>query len=660
MKTVSFYSYKGGVGRSLALTYTAKFLADCNFTVCIVDVDLEAPGIIYKFMSTPTHEKQGTLDYIHACMDRKPPEMISDFFYTFHQTRLGYIKLMSSGKGLDNTYWAKLADIDWRKLFCEKDGEGLFIFELLKYQIKTQINPDFLFFDSRAGVTIMSQVCNSVIPDSVIFLLANNNENFHGAKLMYEHILASKFKANNKKTDVTGVLTRIPVTKQGDFSESDIINKLVQTIDVPNLDASDVIVIHSNRTIELDEDSLLKRKLSDSPESNVLGDYFKLITKIVKPDPITNYPKWRFIWYNIKDVIEMELDKLRDGRMVEFYYREAKRSAENEPVSFENLHSLALCQIWLDNPMDAIASLSMAISIGIDDTKLNVAYVRYLRGLIFLYDVSNYDEALCNLMDVHKLGITGYQHLNYHLSACLLCLEKFDEALSFVNKYLQEEHEDYRAFLLRAMIMLMDLRIQKQLCWTHSKVELDKVMSDFEKSITHNPQNKHVYNCRGIFYHDLGELQNALLDYSKAIEIDDHFARAYMNRGILYKDIGDTQKALNDYTKAIELAPDDVRANNRAVLYRDLSNSEVADGINYEKIDFTNPNSAWAYNNRGLLFKSCGELQNALNDYNKAIEISPSLALLYYNRGILHAQMGNIEQSRVDMEVYNDLKSIFE
>ena len=45
MKTITFYSYKGGVGRSLTLSNIATRLADLGKKVCIIDFDLEAPGL---------------------------------------------------------------------------------------------------------------------------------------------------------------------------------------------------------------------------------------------------------------------------------------------------------------------------------------------------------------------------------------------------------------------------------------------------------------------------------------------------------------------------------------------------------------------------------------------------------------------------------------
>jgi MinD-like ATPase involved in chromosome partitioning or flagellar assembly len=43
-KIVTFYSYKGGVGRTMAMANAGAFLAAAGKKVLLVDWDLEAPG----------------------------------------------------------------------------------------------------------------------------------------------------------------------------------------------------------------------------------------------------------------------------------------------------------------------------------------------------------------------------------------------------------------------------------------------------------------------------------------------------------------------------------------------------------------------------------------------------------------------------------------
>ena len=48
MKTITFYSYKGGTGRSLLLVNTAHYIARAGGKVVVLDLDFEAPGLHNK------------------------------------------------------------------------------------------------------------------------------------------------------------------------------------------------------------------------------------------------------------------------------------------------------------------------------------------------------------------------------------------------------------------------------------------------------------------------------------------------------------------------------------------------------------------------------------------------------------------------------------
>ncbi len=61
METITFYSYKGGVGRTLALANVGHYLALLGKKVFAVDFDLEAPGLHYKLLGD-SEQRLGILD----------------------------------------------------------------------------------------------------------------------------------------------------------------------------------------------------------------------------------------------------------------------------------------------------------------------------------------------------------------------------------------------------------------------------------------------------------------------------------------------------------------------------------------------------------------------------------------------------------------------
>lgn len=70
-RVVAFYSYKGGVGRSLALANTGVKLAMQGHRVLLVDLDLEAPGLhdIHPFRSVSVPASGGLLELLNLYME---------------------------------------------------------------------------------------------------------------------------------------------------------------------------------------------------------------------------------------------------------------------------------------------------------------------------------------------------------------------------------------------------------------------------------------------------------------------------------------------------------------------------------------------------------------------------------------------------------------
>jgi len=63
-----------------------------------------------------------------------------------------------------------------------------------------------------------------------------------------------------------------------------------------------------------------------------------------------------------------------------------------------------------------------------------------------------------------------------------------------------------------------------------------------------------------------------------------------------------------------------------------------------------NPDLAKAYSNRGAVYGKQGKLEKALEDFNQAIQLNPDLAEAYRNRGIIYKKQGNQEKAIQDLE----------
>ncbi len=62
------------------------------------------------------------------------------------------------------------------------------------------------------------------------------------------------------------------------------------------------------------------------------------------------------------------------------------------------------------------------------------------------------------------------------------------------------------------------------------------------------------------------------------------------------------------------------------------------------------PRYAKAYGNRGSAHGDLASVEQAISDYDRAINLDPSLAQPYHNRGLARSDLGNLEQALSDLE----------
>ena len=198
----TFYSYKGGVGRTMALANVAEIFYQAGLKVLMIDWDLEAPGLERFFLSTSVEEildKPGVMDMLleyKRRMARAPfdggseagasPLELSERFIvdlTRKDSRKGRLWLLSAGRRSEG-YFAEYANavltFDWRDFY--QNWEGELYFEWLRQKFAEIA--DVVLIDSRTGVTEIGGVCTYQLADVVVMLCAANRQNLEGVHRM--------------------------------------------------------------------------------------------------------------------------------------------------------------------------------------------------------------------------------------------------------------------------------------------------------------------------------------------------------------------------------------------------------------------------------------------------------------------------------------------
>lgn len=171
----------------------------------------------------------------------------------------------------------------------------------------------------------------------------------------------------------------------------------------------------------------------------------------------------------------------------------------------------------------------------------------------------------------------------------------------------------------------------------YTKNNFEEAIINFTSALNIKKDNAEAFLKRGLAYFGEKRFDEALSDFNKAIEINPKYEEAYYIRGLYYANKNDTEHALVDYSKAIDINPEYIQAYlNRAFLSVNKGNLEEAIS-DADKVIKTNPNIAAVYYIRGLAFAKRGNFDEAIKSYGKAINISGDYVEAYINRALVYA-----------------------
>jgi pentatricopeptide repeat protein len=201
---VTFYSYKGGVGRTLALVNVAYLLATDREEPCRVliwDFDLEAPGVAHLLPPKWGAHRLGFVDFVDRyCSEIQIPP-ISEYI---HRTESENIDILPAGF-VDEKYSSKLERINWQVLYERKRGYDLL--ESVKNSIEN-LEPryDYILIDARTGYSDVGGICLQQLPTLVILMFRLNSQNLEGTAKTF--LALSEFsKRTKKRLDVIPVIS---------------------------------------------------------------------------------------------------------------------------------------------------------------------------------------------------------------------------------------------------------------------------------------------------------------------------------------------------------------------------------------------------------------------------------------------------------------------
>ena len=192
---ITFYSYKGGTGRTMALANVAWILATNGHRVLVVDWDLESPGLHRYFHPFLVDKKlrtsRGVIDMVrdfasaaieehedddpgwYLSMANVEREAVS---LTWRFPNDGVIDLLPAGQQ-DASYFSTVSTFEWPAFYGRLKG-GVFL-RALRDNMREHY--DYVLIDSRTGLSDTASICTVLLPDIVVDCFTLSEQSIDGA-----------------------------------------------------------------------------------------------------------------------------------------------------------------------------------------------------------------------------------------------------------------------------------------------------------------------------------------------------------------------------------------------------------------------------------------------------------------------------------------------
>jgi len=212
----AFYSFKGGVGRTTAMAYTAHMLASQGYRIVAIDFDLEAPGLTSIFAENSSNyeaddkgNKAGLMELLFKTYEDEQKIDIFPYLKPISSLGKGEIFCLSAGK-LDKTYVHQLFTVDFQSFYRKHVNP---LHQIIEY-LKKSINPHFILIDARTGLSEINAPLLLDLNDVSIIFFYPHPQTKNGFDLLTQAILARK-NMRGFTPELRFVISPIPPSDKG-------------------------------------------------------------------------------------------------------------------------------------------------------------------------------------------------------------------------------------------------------------------------------------------------------------------------------------------------------------------------------------------------------------------------------------------------------------
>lgn len=242
-KVTTFYSFKGGNGRSMSMANVAWALATNGERVLAIDWDLEAPGLhryFHPFLRDPEQvETPGLVDHIWSYIQHRAstliepsdlPELakadgiVQELDLPLRKSK-GALHFIGAGRQ-DGQYSAKVGGLDW-STFYGRFGGRTYLDAMLNWARGRYTH---ILIDSRTGVADTAGVCTTQLPDSLVLFLVYNRQSIEGTAAVAQSIVRTRREDQKPPIEMLVCPSRVEERGTVDSARRYTINRLAPAL----------------------------------------------------------------------------------------------------------------------------------------------------------------------------------------------------------------------------------------------------------------------------------------------------------------------------------------------------------------------------------------------------------------------------------------------
>jgi|SRR5215467_4395175 len=193
-----FWSAKGGVGRSTALSVLAVYLAQAGHNVLVIDADLEAPGLGAMLLDPKVRPRFGLLDYLadnglNPWQDEELAEFVAPSLLTDRVAGQGLVDVAPAvgtvTQGAPENMLAKLS----RALLEDprEDGDPVPVRDQLRTFVDRLVGRrsyDAVLIDARAGLAELAAGALFALGATTLIFGVDQTQTFEDFRYLFAHL----------------------------------------------------------------------------------------------------------------------------------------------------------------------------------------------------------------------------------------------------------------------------------------------------------------------------------------------------------------------------------------------------------------------------------------------------------------------------------------